>query len=207
MNRRVADVVWFVVPLAFSACSTEPETVRPDASNDASDGAADVQNEAAPCTQKPRPNFVPDGWVAWDAYTPCSGFFVPTKTDHLPPGFQWETCPLAATPVVNGCKSVVLDPAGTGSVATDVSVGANGKAVVLFGQDYKDRQLFTLADADGSVVHAALLVADRSTFAVAAAVPKSFIYPRYALNAVDMLGKKTDGVRVGRTRAERKRWG
>jgi hypothetical protein len=100
-------------------------------------------------------------------------------------------------PKIVGCKSVVLDPAGTGSVVTDVSIDANAKPVLLFGQDYEDHQLVAIADADGGLVHSALFVAERSRYAIAGAIPKAFVHPRYVLDAVDMVGKQTDGVVVG----------
>ncbi|CAN5520422.1 hypothetical protein BH09MYX1_BH09MYX1_01150 [soil metagenome] len=184
---------------ACSACASEPTPARPDASVDASDDSAiDARVDATkPCTPNPRSTFVPDGWVPWDGYVPCSGFYVPTTASQLPPALTWETCAAAAKPQIVGCKSVVLDPNGMDSAAIDVSVDDNGKAVLLFSQDYKDRQLITVADADGGLVHSALLVAERSRYAVAAAIPKAFVYPRYVLHGVDMIGGVTDGVIVG----------
>ncbi|CAN5685235.1 hypothetical protein BH09MYX1_BH09MYX1_61800 [soil metagenome] len=194
---RLVGVVSLIALQACSACSSEPTPVRPDASHDASDGAVDVQNEAAPCAPKARPAFVPDGWVEWNGYAPCAGFYVPTSETQLPAPVKWEDCPSEATPKVQGCRSIALDPAGTGGSGLDVALDALGKPVLTFGQDYATHQIYRVAHADGAV-HSSILASDVKNYSLLHAGIRSVAGAHWAFGVMVSL-KTANGVIVGST--------
>ncbi len=184
-----------------SGCSPGTPAGSSDASSDVDAAASDAKEEPKPCTPKPRPSFVPDGWRPLDEYRPCSGLYVPTKVGELPAPPVWESCGAEVDPPIAGCERIAVDPASKGYIgSTDASLDGNGDVHVLFSREYADRQLLLVASAKGEV-YSALMVAQPKDYGVAAAPLQSIYAPRWLLDVVDMTTKKLDGF-VGGTFGE-----
>ena len=193
--RRLAP--WFLAS-ACAACGSEQPAGPADASTDASDAA--TRDEPKPCTPKPRPSYVPEGWRPFDEYLPCSGLYVPTKPEELPPSPVWESCGADVDPPLAGCERIAVDPTCTGWTATDVSADANGNIFVLTGPIFTTYQTFLVADIGGKV-YSAIMASDLTRFGLAQELLQSVYAPRWLLSVFDMPGSRVDGF-VGGTIAD-----
>ena len=182
-----------------SACTSAPpvDAGAPDA---AIEGAADVAPEAAPCTPAPRPISVPDGWVPYDDYAPCSGLYVPQSTPQLPPPITWQPCEPAAG--AGGCRRIQLNwsPQPTGALGTDsdVSVDAAGNPVVLTSRSFVDARLHIIAGADGPV-HAAVIATQLDQIATAGYMAPSFGATRWIVRVLENNAFQAGGFVAGTT--------
>lgn len=188
--------------LAFATgCSGCAPSAPPtnDASADAATDVADAKDEPKPCTPKPRPSFVPAGWRPLDEYRPCSGLYVPTKVEELPPPPVWESCGADVDPPVAGCERIAIDPLSKGYIgSTDASLDGAGNVLLLMSRDYVDHQLLFVADATGRVYSAAM-AAQMKDYALAAELLQSIYAPRWILTVADISAKRSDGFVVGST--------
>ena len=193
--RRLAP--WFLASVC-AACGSEQQAGPADASIEAD--AADTRDEPKPCTPKPRPSYVPDGWRPFDEYRPCSGLYVPTTPEGLPASPVWESCGADVDPPLAGCERIAVDPTSTGWTATDVSGDGNGGILVLTSREFTTYQVFLVADIAGKV-YSAIMASDMGRYALTYELLQSINGARWLMNVVDMLGKRTDGF-VGGTTAD-----
>jgi len=178
-----------ILPLvgACNACGTRP------ASSDAGDAAPDIaaipdaRPDVPPCTPSPRPSYVPDGWIPYDDFAPCSGLYVPTDASQLPPPIAWEDCSVPSG--VAGCRRVHVDwsPVPTQMfLDVDVAVDKQGNAVAITSRDYGnangklDHRFDLVAAVDGPV-YSAILSTVPSIYTTTTYIPPAFAPPRWIM--------------------------
>lgn len=163
-----------LVPLALApgiggACAACGDRVVSTDAGDAglessrADGVADAVDDPRPCTPKPRPSSVPPNWVPWDKFIPCSGMYVPTSAQDLPPPLSWEDCGPNVSPPIPGCQRIA-NPPNTTAILADVAV-TGGKSELMFNSGTRESSLIVGADLDGNL-HTAMIStwADKGTY-------------------------------------------
>ncbi len=149
--------------LACRGCSDGDLDSRPlDASEPSPDHAppVDARSVDAPtCKLPPRPAHVPDGWRLYEGYDPCCGFYIPTKSEQLPPALQWESCGPELYPGEVACQRVALDrnnPADYLSPQISSTVATDGALLFQVSRFTRPFVWRLIIEASGRVRHAFL---------------------------------------------------
>lgn len=183
-----------------------PDSGAADGGDASQDAARDAVPDVVPCVPRPRPSYVPQGWVPWDKFVPCSGMYVPTSAADLPPPLQWEDCGPNVSPPVSGCQRIANPPNISGRAGVVAPNGAQVDLIVAEGYTgYRDHNTILTADVTGNV-HSALMSTwvDMGAFgegySVGLALVQSMALP-FWIGLVQNLawGGHTEGYVAGRT--------
>lgn len=128
----IASAAGVGVAAACGACGDSPATpTDAGAGADVQADVRDAKDEPTPCTPKPRPSYVPNGWVPWDAFAGCSGMYVPTKESDLPAPFEWEACDSQVVPQLAGCRQVKARAGDVPGTRYDAALDSNAKVLII----------------------------------------------------------------------------
>ena len=83
---------------------------RAQASSSADSGLiAPVGGASTWCGNPPIPAGVPSGWVPWNDYDRCCGFYVPSAPALLPSPIEWQPCEDFAQPSGISCREIAVN--------------------------------------------------------------------------------------------------